>query len=329
MIRHTNSISQKILDAALIAVLMMFCNLCLAQSQEYKTEYVVALDGSGDSKTLQGVLDVCKAFPDKRITIKIKPGIYREKIEVHSWTTRISLLGEDAKTTIISFDDYSGKGSINTFTSYTAKVLGADFYAENITFENTAGPVGQAVALHVEADRSVFKKCRFLGNQDTIYTGGESRQYFMDCYIEGTTDFIFGAATVVFENCTIHSKKDSYITAASTPQGRKFGYVFLNCNLTASSETTKVYLGRPWRIYAKTVFVNCTMSNHILPEGFHNWNKPEAEKTTWYAEYNSKGAGANPAKRVGWSHQLTSKAIRQYSVKKVLQGNDAWNPLGE
>src|SRR6187551_1090340 len=301
----------------LIPFLFLFA-FTTTNGQEYKTSYTIAQDGSGDYKTLQEALDVCKAFPDKRIVIKLKPGIYKEKIEVHSWTTNISLIGEKPENTIISFDDYSGKGNINTFTSYTAKILGNDFYAENITFENAAGPVGQAVALHVEADRSVFKNCWFLGNQDTIYTGGESRQYFIDCYIEGTTDFIFGAATVVFENCTIHSKKDSYVTAASTPNGRKFGYVFLNCTLTAAPEATKVYLGRPWRIFAKTVFVNCEMGSHILPEGWHNWKKPEAEATTFYAEYNSKGVGANPSKRVQWSHQLTD--IKGYSVKEILNG---------
>lgn len=292
----------------------------------YKDKYTVAQDGSGDYKTLQEAINVCKVFPDGRITIHLKPGIYREKVEVYSWTNKISILGEDAATTIISFDDYSGKGSHNTFTSYTIKVLGNDFYAENITFENAAGPVGQAVALHVEGDRCVFKNCRFLGNQDTIYTGGDSsRQYFSNCYIEGTTDFIFGAATAVFENCTIHSKKNSYVTAASTPEGKMYGYVFLNCKLTASADATKVYLGRPWRNYAKTVFVNCELGEHILPEGWHNWSKPDAEKTTLYAEYNSTGKGANTTARVAWSHQLTKKEAQHYTAKKVLAGTDGWN----
>ncbi len=308
---------------ALPPLLFLF-TITLSKGQDYKTSYTIAQDGSGDYKTLQEALDVCKAFPDKRIVIKLKAGIYREKIEVHSWTTNISLIGERADNTIISFDDYSGKGSINTFTSYTAKILGNDFYAENITFENTAGPVGQAVALHVESDRTVFKNCRFLGNQDTIYTGSESRQYFIDCYIEGTTDFIFGAATVVFESCTIQSKKNSYITAASTPNGKKYGYVFLNCTLTAVPDATQVYLGRPWRNFAKTIFVNCELGSHILPEGWHNWNKPEAEATAFYAEYNSKGNGANPLKRVQWSHQLTEST--GYSLQEILNGNDGWNP---
>ncbi|HOX82897.1 MAG TPA: pectinesterase family protein [Chryseolinea sp.] len=315
-------------------LLFFFCTICIQCSTDaqpdYKTSYTVSQDGKGDFKTLQETLNACKAFPDVRITIRIRPGTYIEKIEVHSWNTRIELIGEDPTNTIIKFDDYSGKGDINTFTSYTVKVLGNDFYAENITFENAAGPVGQAVALHVEADRCVFKNCRFLGNQDTIYTGGEtSRQYFSNCYIEGTTDFIFGAATAVFENCTILSKKNSYVTAASTTQGKLFGYVFLNCTLKATSEATKVYLGRPWRIYAKTVFVNCNLGSHILPEGWHNWSKPEAEKTVYYGEYNSKGTGANPSARVSWSHQLNSEESLAYTVDKILQGNDQWKPNGK
>ncbi|HEY9044881.1 MAG TPA: pectinesterase family protein [Ohtaekwangia sp.] len=300
---------------------------CAYGQQQYKSSYTVSQDGTGDYKTLQEAINVCKAFPDERITIHLKPGIYKEKIEVHAWTQKISLIGEDAATTIISFDDYSGKGTHNTFTSYTIKIQGDDFYAENITFENAAGPVGQAVALHVEADRCVFKRCRFLGNQDTIYTGGDSsRQYFQDCYIEGTTDFIFGAATVVFDHCTIHSKKNSYVTAASTPQRNTFGYVFLNCTLTAAPDVTKVYLGRPWRNYARTVYINCTLGNHILPEGWHNWSKPDAEKTTFYAEYKSTGPGANPTARVSWSHQLTDREAKIYTLRTILAGADHWNP---
>ncbi len=311
----------------IILIIFIFLSVSYSFSQTaYKDKYVVAQDGSGDYKTLQEAINVCKVFPDKRIVIQIKPGIYKEKVEVYSWTNRISLIGEDANTTIISFDDYSGKGSHNTFTSYTFKILGDDFYAENITFENAAGPVGQAVALHVEGDRCIFKNCRFLGNQDTIYTGGDgSRQYFLECYIEGTTDFIFGAATAVFENCTIHSKKNSYLTAASTTEGKQYGYVFLNCKLTASSEATKVYLGRPWRNYAKTVFVNCELGSHILPEGWHNWSKPDAEKTTFYAEYNSTGNGANVVSRVPWSHQLTKKESQLYTARNILKGSDEWN----
>lgn len=314
-----NSNSNRLFVKQLILALVFGFVLFSASAQEYRTSYVVAQDGTGDYKTVQEAIDVVKHFPDKRITIQLKPGIYKEKVEIYSWTSNISLLGEKAETTIITFDDYSGKGSINTFKSYTVKVAGNGFRAENITFENSAGPVGQAVALHVEADQAIFKNCRFLGNQDTIYTGGDSsRQYFVNCYIEGTTDFVFGAATTVFENCDIVSKKDSYVTAASTTQGKAFGYVFLNCKLTAIEGVNKVYLGRPWRSFAKTVFINCELGSHILPEGWHNWSKPDAEKTSFYAEYKSRGPGAIVSSRVAWSHQLSAKEAKGYTLKMIF-----------
>jgi pectinesterase len=299
-----------------VAALLLYCASSHAQ---YKTMFTVALDGSGDFTAIQQAIEACKHFPDERIIIKIKPGTYREKIEVHAWTTKLSFVGENAENTVISFDDFSGKGSINTFTSATVKISGDDFYAENITFENTAGPVGQAVAMLVEADRCQFRNCRFVGNQDTLYAGGEkSRQYFLNCYIEGTTDFIFGASTAVFENCYIHSKKNSYITAASTTEGKKFGYVFLNCHLTAEESINKVFLGRPWRNFAKTVFVKCMLGSHIVPEGWHNWNKKDAEATAYYAEYKNSGPGYRPESRVGWSHQLNDDEMKEYAVGIVF-----------
>lgn len=312
----------------LLAVFLLVS--CSGEAQEPRKDsskdIVVALDGSGDFTSLQAAIKSCKAFQEDRTVIRIKPGRYREKVEVFSHVVKLSIIGEDAGTTIITFDDYSGKGDINTFTSWTFKVMGDDFIAENITFENSAGPVGQAVALHVEADRCVFRNCRVVGNQDTIYTGGDSsRHYFVDCYIEGTTDFIFGAARAVFENCHIHSKKNSYVTAASTPEGKEFGYVFIGCKLTANQDATKVYLGRPWRNHAKTVFINCHLGDHILPEGWHNWNKPEAEHTVLYAEYKSTGPGAAPETRVSWSRQLTDAEVMKYKPKEILKGNDNWN----
>src|SRR5690606_246244 len=180
------------------------------------------------------------------------------------------------------------KGRNSTFLTYTVLVEGNDFIAKNLTIQNTAGDVGQAIALSINADRCYIENCNILGNQDTLYTSGEGfRQYFSNCYIEGTTDFIFGQATVLFEKCRIHSKRNSYITAASTPKDIPYGFVFMNCNLTADENVTEVYLGRPWRIHAKTVFLECEMDENIKPEGWHSWSKPEAEKTTYYAEYNS------------------------------------------
>ena len=164
-----------------------------------------------------------------------------------------------------------------------------------------------------------FINCRFVANQDTIYTYGKGqRQYFKNCWIEGTTDFIFGASTCWFEDCTILSKRDSYITAASTPENEEFGYVFKNCRLIHNENATKVYLGRPWRSFAKTVFIDCELGDHIRPEGWHNWGKPYAEKTTFYAEYGSKGPGAEGA-RVKWSHVLKAKDLKKYTPANVLK----------
>jgi pectinesterase len=199
-------------------------------------------------------------------------------------------------------------------------VFGDGFVAENITFENSSGPVGQAVAVRVDGDKVMFRNCRFLGFQDTLYPHGEkSRQYYKDCYIEGTVDFIFGWSTALFENCTIFCKKESgYVTAASTLETTAVGFVFKNCNITGDAPVSSYYLGRPWRSHAQTVFINCYLDKHIKAEGWHNWNKADAEKTTYYAEYQSTGPGASPATRVTWSHQLTAQEAERYTFEKIF-----------
>lgn len=289
---------------------------------QYPTYFIVSKKGDGDYKTIQEAINNCKSFPDKRITIFIKKGVYNEKVVIHSWNTNIHLIGEDKDSTIIVNSDFAGNIKNGTFFTYTLKVNANDCIIENLTIINAAGEVGQAVALHTEADRVIIKNCKIIGNQDTVYAAGENfRQYYINCYIEGTTDYIFGAATAVFENCIIHSKKDSYITAASTPERIKYGFVFINCKLTADSNVNKVFLGRPWRLFAKTVFINCYMDKAIAPEGWHNWSNPEAEKTTYYAEYKNYGPGFNPEKRVKWSYQLNNKQIKEYMLDKIFSGN--------
>ncbi len=283
---------------------------------------VVAKDGSGDYETIQEAINNSKAFPYERITIFVKNGIYKEKVKIHEWNTNISLIGESKENTIITYDDYFNKigmGRNSTFYTYTLLVEADDFIAKNLSIENSSGEVGQAVALSVFSNRVAIINCRILGHQDTLYASGTGKQYYKDCYIEGTTDFIFGSATAFFENCQIHSKKDSYITAASTPKYTLFGYVFKDCKLTADANVTKVYLGRPWRVYAKTIFIDCDLGNHILPEGWHNWSKPEAKKTTFYGEYNNKGEGFQPNKRVPWSHQLKASEAEKHTLENVLQ----------
>ncbi|HEX7027865.1 MAG TPA: pectinesterase family protein [Gammaproteobacteria bacterium] len=283
---------------------------------------VVAADGSGDFTGIQEAIDSSKAFPGKRITLFIKSGVYREKVKVHEWNTSLSLVGENRGRTIIVYNDHFrkiGRGGNSTFHTATVQVDGDDFSMENLTVKNSAGPSDQAVALAVNADRAYFDNVNVIGNQDSLYlTGAGKRKYFKNCYIEGTTDFIFGRATAVFENCRIHSKADSYITAASTPEGIEYGFVFIGCRLTADEGINNVYLGRPWRPFARTVFIHTEMDAHIRPEGWHNWSKPEAEKSVFYAEYGNTGKGANPAKRVGWSRQLSKRQANRYRPDRIL-----------
>jgi pectinesterase len=297
-------------------------------------DFVVAKDGSGTYTTIQEAVNACRDYSEKPYAVFIKNGVYNEKLVIPSWKARITFIGENVDSVIVTYNDYSGKvmdsvsgKKFNTFTSHTCLVAGNNMTFENISFVNSAGRVGQAVAMHVEGDRCVFRNCKFIGNQDTLFTGGDnSRQYFYNCYIEGTTDFIFGPATAVFENCKIKSLTDSFITAASTPQQSKYGYVLLKCELIADTAAKRVYLGRPWRSYAATAFVNCDMGKHILPEGWHNWSKPEAEKTARYSEYKCFGPGANARTRVGWSHQLTEAEAKELTAKNVLKGTDGWDP---
>jgi len=315
------------------------------QSLVSATSLTVAHDGSGNFKTIQEAVNTVRDLSKQRVVIHIKNGIYHEKIVVPSWKTNISFVGESEDSTIITNDDYTGKSypggadvsgrnKFITYTSYTVLVQGEDFTAENLTIQNTAGRVGQAVALHVEADRVVIKHCRLLGNQDTLYLAtSQSRQFYQDCYIEGTTDFIFGEATVIFQHCTIKSLVDSYVTAAATRPRQSFGFVLFNCKLIADTTVKKVFLGRPWRPYAKTAYINCELGAHIVPEGWNPWKGdamfPDKEKTAYYAEFGSKGPGASAARRVSWSHQLTEKEARLYTVKNIVGGTDNWDPLIE
>ncbi|GAB3821899.1 pectinesterase family protein [Pontibacter rugosus] len=318
-----------------LLILLLTVSQLVAQPKVYPSSFTVAQDGSGDFTTIQEAVNAVRDLSQQQVTIHIKNGVYREKLVIPSWKTSISLAGESKEGTVITNSDYSGKDfpgkdftgnpKYSTYTSYTVLVQGNDFVAENLTIENAAGPVGQAVALHVEGDRAIIRNCRLIGNQDTLYAATEgSRQLYQDCYIEGTTDFIFGEATAVFMNCTIKSLKNSYITAAATSPRQKYGFVFINCKLIADAAAEKVYLGRPWRPYSKTVFLNTEMGIHIRPEGWDNWRNPENEKTVLYAEYNSKGAGANAKSRVGWSKQLSAKEAKQYTLENIFPD---WKPL--
>lgn len=312
-------------------------------------DFVVDKDGRGDFLTVQEAIDALPDYQRGRIkTLLIKPGIYRERLIIPSSKVAVKILGKNACNTILVYDNAARKrwpdtsDEIGTTGSASVFVDASFVSFEDLTICNDAGPgdqpgIGQAVALCTRGDGLFFHRCRILGNQDTIYTyglygsdGHSARSYYLNCYIEGTTDFIFGPGRCYFENCEIHSKRNSYVTAASTLENERYGYVFKDCKLTAAPGIDKVYLGRPWRDHAKVVYLQCELGSHIAPEGWHNWSRPEREKTTFYAEYNNFGPGADPKRRVPWSHQLTERQAQEYSFEKVMEnpGSEApWKPL--
>ncbi len=309
--------------------ILLLCFLSYS-SQAHTYDFVVDQSGKGNFLTVQEAFDAVPYLRKAETRIFIKEGVYKEKLTLTPTKTNVTIIGENVNSTILTYDDFASRKNrfgeeMGTSSSSSVFIFGDGFKAKNITFQNSAGPVGQAVAVRVDGDMVVFENCRFLGFQDTLYPHGEnSRQYYLDCYIEGTTDFIFGWSTAVFENCKIFSKKGGhYITAASTLEETPYGFVFVNCELTGDAPEGTVYLGRPWRPYAKTVFLQCSLGPHISPEGWHNWNKPEAEKTSYYAEYQSVGQGATSASRAVWSHQLKPEEFTEYSLKKIF---DNWIP---
>ena len=277
-------------------------------------DIVVAQDGSGDFFTVQEAINAVPDFrKNVRTTILVRKGVYKEKLIVPPCKLNISLIGQDGA--VLEYDGYASRPNRFGEEMSTSGSASCYIYA-----------VGQAVACFVSADRVYFKNCRFLGFQDTLYTYGKGcRQYYEDCYIEGTVDFIFGWSTAVFNRCHIHSLGDGYVTAPSTDQGQRYGYVFYDCRLTADEGVRKVYLSRPWRPYGQAVYIRCDMGRHILPEGWNNWGKKENEKTAFFAEYQSRGEGANPDARAAFSRQLPN--LDDYAMETVLAGDDGWNPV--
>ncbi len=307
---------------------VLFLFLLLSVSVTAQKEIVVTKDGSGDYTKVQDALNAVPVGNKKKITIYIKNGVYKERLVLDSLKDFVTLIGQDKEKTILTYDNHTGTilpdgDTVNTWTSASFFILANHFKAQNITFENNAGfTAGQAVAVFAKGDQLSFNNCRFVGFQDVLFCSGTgSRQYYKDCYIEGTTDFIFGPSTAVFQDCHIHSRKNSHITAASTPKEIKYGFVFINCKLTADSTVNKVTLGRPWRPYSSVAYIKCTMGNHITPEGWDNWRNVANEKTARYAEY--KSIGGIEAARVKWSRQLTDKEAKEYSLKTIFGD---WNP---
>ncbi|NMO94628.1 pectinesterase family protein [Paenibacillus lemnae] len=293
----------------------------------------VDLSGQGDFTTVQSAIDSIPDTCDTTVLIEIKKGVYREKISIPSSKPSIRLVGEGTDETVLVYSDNAHTlgddgEPLGTFRSGSFYVYADDFSAEQLTIRNDSGPrTGQAVAAFIDADRISFQHVRFEGDQDTLYAAG-GRHYFAECHIEGDVDFIFGPATAVFDRCTIHCKRTGgYLTAANTPEDEPFGYVFMDCTISGDPGVENVYLGRPWRAFANVVFLRSEMDQSVHPVGWHNWNQPEREETSRYAEFGSRGPGGDTSARVSWSRQLSEAEAEQYTIETVLGGTDGWHPL--
>lgn len=310
-------------------LLMLFSSIT-GFTQKY--DFVVAQDGSGDFEKVQEAIDAVPHLRKNRTYILIKAGVYKEKLILASTKTNVTFIGERSENTILTYDDYASKlnrfgEEIGTSGSSSFFIFGEGFEAKNLTFENSFGEGSQAVAVRIDGDKVRFENCRFLGNQDTLYPhGNNSRQYYKNCYIEGTVDFIFGWSTVLFEGCQIYCKRNGFITAASTEENTTHGFVFKDCKISGNAPAGSVYLGRPWRPFAKTVFINCELSDVIHPDGWDPWGSEEKKKTAYYAEYGSTGSGALPEKRAKWAHSLTKSEASNYSLEQIFGD---WNPNQE
>jgi pectinesterase len=297
-----------------------------------ETNEFAAYFGTNQFRTVQEAINATpqSASATNPCVIHVRPGAHKELIYVQREKRFVSLVGEDAEKTVLTFDlnanlpGPNGK-PIGTFRTASTVIDADDFSAENITFENSAGPVGQALAIRIDGDRVVFRHCRFLGWQDTILAN-RGRQYFEDCFITGHVDFIFGGATAFFESCHIHCLSNGYVTAASTPEPQSVGFVFSNCRITGANPQVRTYLGRPWRAFASTVFLNTEMSEVVRPEGWNNWRDPSREKAVRYAEFHSTGPGANPKDRAAWARQLNENEAQSLTAESVLGGADRWSP---
>ncbi len=296
------------------------------------------IEGTTEFPTIQMALDHHPfAGPGGRVSIQIAPGTYHERLNITQNHTNITFIGMGhGPEDVVITNSLNAKQAGGTFFTETVEVNGTGFEADNVTFENAAGNTGQAVAIVVRADRAVFKHCRFLGYQDTLFAD-YGRQYYVDSYIEGAIDFIFGNATAVFDRDEIHANGPGYLTAQSrTSADQTTGYVIVNSKVTAAPEVSGAdgkrsgtYLGRPWRPYARVVFMKTELPAQVKPEGWNNWGKESNEKTAWFAEFDNTGPGATTASRVPWAHPLSAKEALHFEPNVFLAGPDRWNPGAE
>ncbi len=329
---HQNDILSIFKQFLTLVLLIIYATNLVGADELAKPDFTVAADGSGDFKTVQAAIDAVPDNNTKRIVIYIKSGTYKAHLVVPKRKTLITLHGEDAEKTLLTNDLHmkslgTDGREVGTMDCASVVIQAPDFVAENLTFENYAPHIAQALAIYVDADRAIFRRCRFLGYQDTIRVRS-GRQYFTDCFINGRTDFIYGEARAWFERCHIHVLDWGWITAANTPQNQEFGLIFSNCKITAE-KGIKTMLGRPWREFASTIWLNTEIHDAIAPEGWHNWNKPDAEKTVRYAEFGSytpDGKIIDLTPRVSWAKRLNAEEAAQITVERVLGGDDKWNP---
>jgi pectinesterase len=295
-------------------------------------QMAVNADGPGDFNSIQKAVDSIPKGNNQRVVVLIKPGFYNQRVLIPKNKSFITLRGTDPYKTIISYNlnhDMPKPHGSGKYGSNCATLIAnsPDLILENLTIENTYGPHPQALAAKLVCQRAIAVNCRFLGGQDTLMANS-GRQYYLNCFIEGGTDFIYGYAQAVFDNCTIHSKGNSHITAhAATEPNLPTGFVFYNCRVT-TADGIMTDLGRPWRPYAKVVYYDCWLDKGIKPAGWDNWRDPNREKTAFYAEFKSSGPGANPSSRVKWSHQLTDDEAKKFLPQNFMKLNgktvDGW-----
>lgn len=291
------------------------------------------VEGTIEFPTIQMAMDhhpfagIGKDGKPGRVYIEIAPGVYHERVIVTQNHTNITLVGTGkSPADVVITNSLNAKQAGGTFFTETVEINGSGFEADNITFENTAGNTGQAVAAAVRSDRAVFKHCRFLGHQDTLFAD-YGRQYYVDSYIEGGVDFIFGNAAAVFDHSEIHSNGRGYLTAQSrTSANQSTGYVIVNSKVTSDAEQDHVVLGRPWRPFSRVVYMRTELPAEVTPQGWSQWGRSSEAPQAYYAEYKNTGPGANPSARVSWSHQLTAAQAAHYMPKVFLAGTDHWNP---
>ncbi|MFA0924584.1 pectinesterase family protein [Xanthomonas fragariae] len=322
---HRRTVLRQLAANSLLTVL----GLCSPVALAADPVYTVAKQGSAAYRTVQAAIDAA-VQGGKRAQINIGAGVYHELVVLPATAPALKLIGAGATQTVITYDNYAARIDPRTGKEYGTSgsssviIAGNDFTAEQLSLGNHAGPVGQAVAVRVDGDRAAFRNVRFLGYQDTLYLRGAKLSYFLDCYVEGTVDFVFGAGTALFENVQLHSLGNSYITAASTRQGSAHGFVFRNARVTAASGVSRVFLGRPWRPYASVSFINSQLGAHIVPEGWNNWGNAANEATARFSEYQSTGAGANASRRVQWSRQLSAAQAAALDRNSIL---GSWKPF--